>query len=449
MINLTMGYWSRFGKIRVILKEKAGLIAALSLIFAGYLGVQAWNSQTTARAVAEAAFTPEQIFAQVSADRRWILLGEEFTFKQKSLPFRVELSPEFADTPLNYAVSGTDLSGRMVKDGVNRYFAEIFVGTLKPGRYAVSAQARSSAGTFTSPAVEFYVSYPLYVAWTLDWEGYDVPQNYLNMIEEISQNHGVPITHFFNPRLYTSPDISAAQAQYLTDWVKNRENQGDVIGLHLHMFPDLVSAAGVAPRTSPNWGSWKTDGYDVLTSAYTYEETVKLLDWSKGTFARKGLGIPVMFRAGGWFADEETLQALAETGFALDSSGRTKYTFGENGIAGPWDLLATTRPYQLNAEDQNIVNSPTLNLWEFPNNGADSWAYSTEQLLERFQSNFSGAPLAEKQVVTYLSHPEWFSKDQPKIEALFAAIDSYRNRVDGGPVIYITLGQAYQIWAGR
>ena len=440
------------GKIKNILNKRAVILAALFLVSGSYLGVRLWNYQEKSPTVAKAAFEPEQVFAEVTANRKWVLLGDEFTSKQKSLTFSVELSPEFSisDVSLSYQINAAGAEGKMLPEGDARFSAEIFVGNLKPGRHTVKARADSSTGSATSPEVEFIVSYPLYVTWTLDWEGYDIPQNYLGDLTEISQKYGVPITHFFNPRLYTSPDISGARAEYLTEWVRDRRDQnGDAIGLHLHMFPDMVKAAGVAPRSKPAWGSNLKDGYDILTSAYTQEETAKMLDWSKRIFEENGLGTPTMFRAGGWFADEETLMALQDTGFNLDSSGRTGDQEKTTNIEGHWDLSAATHPYQLNAEDQNLIGSPTTNLWEFPNNGADSWAYTQKELYQRFTANFNGDPLNEKQVVTYLSHPEWFSTDKPKIEALFSAINKYRNSADRGPVIYITLDQAYQIWAGR
>ncbi|HLD96613.1 MAG TPA: DUF2334 domain-containing protein [Patescibacteria group bacterium] len=447
-----MGYKTVVGKTLNILNKRAVLLAVLLLFPFGYLGVKFWNSRNTTDTVTEAAFALENVFAEVSTNRKWVLIGDEFTFKQKSLRFSAELSPDFAagsGVSLDYVISETGESGKMFPEGNGRFGADVFVGNLKPGRYSMEAQLGSPSGDATSSSVEFVVSYPLYVTWTLDWEGYDVPQDNLNDIASISKEYGVPVTHFFNPRLYTNPGISGARARYLTDWVKNRQEKGDAIGLHFHMFPDMVAATGVTPRTSPNWGSWKTDGYDILTSAYSYEETIEMLKWAKGVFEEKGLGTPTMFRAGGWFADEETLRALDNTGFELDSSGRTKYTFGENSMSGYWDLSATTHPYQLNSENQNLTDSPTMALWEFPDNGADSWAYSTEQLIARFKANFSGESLVEKQVVTHLSHPEWFSKDRPKIEALFTELKRSSNSADRGPVVYITLEKAYQIWAGR
>lgn len=455
MISITMGYQTGRGKFKNFFTKKAVIAAVLLAISGSYLGIQIWNIENEPRTIVKAAFNSEDVFETVSVNRKWILIGDEFTFKQRSLTFSAELSHEFTAAAgsaisLNYLISETETGEKMDRGEGNRFSADIFVGNLKPGQYTVEARVESPNGGFTSSGVGFVVSYPLYVTWTLDWEGYDIPQTYLNDLVEISQKHGMPITHFFNPRLYTSPDISRPRAQYLTEWVKERRDKnGDAIGLHLHMFPDLVSAAGVNPRTSPNWGSWKTDGYDIITSAYTYDETGRMLEWSKNIFEKNGLGIPTMFRAGGWFADEETLQALNDAGFELDSSGRTKYTFGENKVTGPWELSAATRPYRLNSNDQNIVDSPTIDLWEFPDNGADSWAYSAEQLIARFKANFTGEPISDKQIVTYLSHPEWFSKDKPKIEILFQELERFRNSTDRGPVIYITLDQAYQIWAGR
>ena len=451
MIKLTMGYEGPSIKIQNFLKNKAVGIAALFFIFAGFLGLEAWKSQTTG-ATSAVAFNPEEVFAKASTDRKWVLIGDEFTSAQKTFTFSVELSDEFArsEFSLTYAVPGTNKEGAMVKEEDNQFIAKIFIGNLKPGKYTVQGQAKSQAGSFSSDEVAFFVSYPLYVTWTLDWEGYNVPDAYLADLSYLSERHSIPLTHFFNPRIYTSGDLSQERQNYLTSWVKDRKDKnGDAIGLHMHMFPDMVAAAGLTPLASPAWGSTRDDGYDILTSGYSYGETVQLLTWAKGVFEQKGLGIPTVFRAGGWFADGETLQALQDTGFVLDSSGRTKYSFGTNYVAGYWDLLSTSSPYQPNVANQNSSVGPTLDLWEFPNNGADSLAYTTEQLIARFKDNFDGNPLSSRQVVTYLSHPEWFSKDKPRIDGLFSELDKYRNSVDGGPVVYITLERAYQIWSAK
>jgi len=396
----------------------------------------------------------EEVFSEISVDRKWVLIGDEFSAEEKTVTLKAVLTPEAEPVrpmpDLTYEIAGTPKTGTFNRDSDGKFTARVSVADLAPGKYAVFAKTSLNGTEFASDSAEFNVSYPLYVAWTLDWEGYDVKPEYLDAIDSIAGRHGTPITHFFNPRIYTSSAISDSRAEYLTSWVIERSrSRGDEIGLHLHMFPDMVRAAGVEPRFSPNWGSSLKDGYDILTSAYTYAETVKLLKWSKNIFAEKGLGTPVSFRAGGWYADEETLRAVQDAGFKLDSSGRTAYRFGTNGVAGPWNLPADAQPYRPSAADQNSSASPALNVWEFPNSGADSWAYSADQMYARFTANFSGDPLNAKRVVTYLSHPEWFHVDNPKIEELYGRIDRFLNSRDAGPVVYITLDQAYQIWSSE
>jgi len=304
-------------------------------------------------------------------------------------------------------------------------------------------------GDWQSDPVEFTVTYPLYVTWTFDWEGYDVKQEHLDTIARQSHEHGIPLTHFFNPRIYTNPELSPARAQELTNWViARRDAQGDDIGLHLHMQPDMVRAAGVEVREdAAHWGSNLKDGYDVLTSEYSYNDMVKMLNWSKNMFEIRGLGTPIMYRAGGWYADEEILRAVHDTGFRVDSSARTEYAFGHAHVAGHWNIAADQSPYRLNLNNQNDVNG-TSDLWEFPNSGADSWSFSVQQMIERFELQH-GQVLTEPRVVTFLSHPEWYHVDAPKMDQVLAHTDQFVHSADRGNVVYATLSAVYTVWENK
>lgn len=424
---------------KLILKRKeATLVGALFLVSMGFLFLNRWE-MVKGSSIQGISLSPEEVFESVAIAPKWVLLGQGPDQKSPVLSVVLKESLPSAclrDVALSYSVLETDLSGSLAPSDFLTYEAGLALSSLAPGKYQISAQFFSPCGTFDSQAVEAFVSYPLYVAWTLDWEGYDVKQAHLDSIDATAQKYALPITHFFNPRIYTRGKLTAARQDYLTAWVKEREN--DSIGLHLHMFKDMVEAAGVTPHEEPAWGitSFHDEGYDVPTSSYTLEEQKQMLSWAKNIFAEKGLGTPLMFRAGGWFADETTLKALADSGFLLDSSGRTKYTLGSNKLAGAWDLSPTTQPYQ-------------SHVWEFPNNGGDSWAFSTEAMYQRFLDNFGGAPLSEKKLVTYLSHPQWFDKEGPKMEALFAQIEEYLYAKGDGPVVYITLDQALEIWSSQ
>ncbi len=166
-------------------------------------------------------------------------------------------------------------------------------------------------------------------------------------------------------------------------------------------------------------------------------------------FNKYGLGKPISFRAGGWFANTETLKALEDMGFLIDTSGRTEYTLN-NTIKGPWYLKSTTHPYHPSKTDQNsesLDSSQNFRIWEFSNNGGDSYWYKTEELIKRFEDNFKGKPLMEKQQITYLSHPHWFTREQEQINSVFDHINQFLYQKDEGPVRYVTLANLYQAWA--
>lgn len=310
--------------------------------------------------------------------------------------------------------------------------------------------AREGCKTATT-ATTVNVSYPLYIAWTHDWEGYDVKQEYLDQMDELTYKHyNLPQTHYFNPRIYATSTISKSRAQYLTDWVINRrDSYGHQIALHFHMFTDMTQAAGVEPQEEPRWGWTTEDGYDILVMGYEHEYILKILNWGKEIFEINGLGTPDMFRAGGWFADEGTLIALEDAQFIADSSGRTSYNLGRGNVKGPWYLSTTQQPYYPNIYNQNSSEAPNLSIMEIPNNGGDSWAFSAEKMISRFDANFGTGILAEPAAVTYLSHPHWFYEDYSKIDELLTYIDTYLYQEDSGPVVYVTQQEIYNVWKDR
>lgn len=400
------------------------------------------------------------LISSVKLDREWYLLGKEIDASKQVLHYDVQINKSLIqfinndDFVLTYDIVNTDKSGELIKavNSEDRYQGQIYIGDLDAGIYSIQSHIDFECGSWNSALIDFNLSYPVYVAWTIDWEGIDIKDQYLDDIDKISQKHDIPLTHFFNPRYYTNPNLSDRRAQYFTQWViRRRDKNGHAIALHMHMFPDMVKAAGVQPKSGPAWGSSVEEGYDVLTSAYSYDEMIKMFEWSKDQFKKNGLGTPTMYRAGGWYADMDVLKAAEDTGFVLDSSGRTAYSFGTNRSNGHWDLKETTQPYQINIDDQNSAVSPNMSLWEFPNNGADSFAFSKDQMIKRFYFNYPGAKnysvVKQKVLVTYLSHPEWFHIDKSKMQSLFIEVDKYSYESDKGPVKYITLKDAYKAWA--
>jgi hypothetical protein len=139
------------------------------------------------------------------------------------------------------------------------------------------------------------------------------------------------------------------------------------------------------------------------------------------------------------------MKALDKAGFKVDSSGRTKHNLGPKLIPSNWDLTAQTKPYHPSVEDITKSGELNFNIREFPNNGADSYQYSYEQMRERFDANYSDL-MNSPQVVTYLSHPHWFDIDYPKLDALFNYIDSKSFEKGRGVVIFATLEEVNRYW---
>jgi hypothetical protein len=166
---------------------------------------------------------------------------------------------------------------------------------------------------------------------------------------------------------------------------------------------------------------------------------MQLLKWAKDQFAANGLPEPLFFRAGGWYADIDTLQALADSGFLIDSSGRPYYELGENKIPGPWNLKDTTKPYKPSVLDQNKTGSNTINIWEFPNNGEDSWRLDGQKLIAKFDANYNGVALDEAGVLNYVSHPHAIGVDIPRLKVAYNHIEQYTISTDSGPVVYISI----------
>lgn len=379
-------------------------------------------------------------------NRGWFLKDTDIEI-QSNTNLKFYVNPPFSNSSIEkvtYFILETEKTGEMKWGTENSYTAEVNVGDLGVGIYQIQASVLSDASETKSAPEEFYISYPLYVTWTMDWEGIDVEDKYLNSIKGLSDRYSIPVTHFFNPRLFITKDVSSERKKALTDWIRKRNLEyGDEIGMHIHAHYDLVKATGVNQINQPQWANLNT-GYDVPLSEYSYEDTLQILNWGKEQFKNNNIGNPISFRAGGWYADLDTLRAIQDSGFLIDSSGRTAYTFGKNNISGYWDLTPVTKPYQPSISDQNTSSSTNFSIWEFPNNALDSTNSNSIDIIQRFNDNYSNYPLNESQVVTYLSHPHWFDKDGGEMDKVLSYTDQFSFTKDNGPVVYATLRNTYK-----
>lgn len=385
----------------------------------------------------------QNVIENASLPRKWYLKESVKGTTQSEILLEV-VNSSIQDTDLEfftlkYAVDKSENFKEMeYSKAQKKWLGKINLDELEVGEHLIKIFSDINGCDFAyAKELPFTLSYPVFVTWTLDWEGTDVKNSNLDSIVEISSKYEIPVTHFFNPYIYYS--TSESRSKYITNWIINRKNLGDSVGLHLHMYDKYVTAAGVTP-VEVKWGyNGYGEGYDVPTLEYSYAEFRKILSLAKSDFQKNGLGNPILYRAGGWFASEEILKALEDSGFLADSSGRTSYVIGTNKLVGPWKLSTNTQPYKLNMKDQNDTQNGDSKLWEIPNNGLDSWSFNAKQMISAFTENYSTGVSQNTKVVTYLSHPQGFEHDYSILNEVFTYISEFSFNTDSGPVIFVTI----------
>ena len=91
----------------------------------------------------------------------------------------------------------------------NTFTTQIDTTKLPVGKYITKITSQFTCGNISKTYEEpFVISYPYYLVWTIDWEGYDIKNQYLDEMAEISENHhDIPMAHFFSPRIYITKTI--------------------------------------------------------------------------------------------------------------------------------------------------------------------------------------------------------------------------------------------------
>jgi hypothetical protein len=264
---------------------------------------------------------------------------------------------------------------------------------------------------------------------------------------DIADVEKIPMTIMWNPRVWTTTQVSTARADAMLAWTEARVAKGDELSLHVHMWTDFVRASGLVPRTAPSWAG-RSDGYDVPISAYPEKDQRALLEYSLRLMAEHGLARPTTFRAGGQFADAATLRALAALGFAADASAVPAGAFGR--LPYPWTLAADAQPYRPSATDANQQGD--LPLLEAPTIGGNTYALDVRTIQPIIRADLSylaaaGEIAKSRRAITIVSHPGTIdATEREAITALFDAFAPLRYDLDKGPLRFVTLAQLAQAW---
>jgi hypothetical protein len=343
----------------------------------------------------------------------------------------IELAPNAASTPPGVAAPAPHWIGTLPLDGA------------KPGpdAYEIVVRLRSGSDAVVARR-DIVVSQPEYVVWTLDFEGDAASDETMANVSAIARSFGIPMTIMWNPRVWTTADVSASRAEAMAKWTLGEAGAGSEVALHLHAWTDYVRAAGVTPRTAPSWAG-RSDGYDVPLTAFDEAETRRLVDHALALMASHGMPRPTSFRGGGLFANAANLRAVAAAGFTADTSATSAGAFGR--LPLPWTLRSDAQPYRPSRDDANAPGD--LPLIEAPNIGGNTYGLTTFsiQRVARDDVAMLAPPTqaaTERRAITLVSHPGTVdATERAAIESLFRAFEIYRYDRGSGPLRFVTLSQ--------
>jgi hypothetical protein len=135
-------------------------------------------------------------------------------------------------------------------------------------------------------------------------------------------------THLYTPRYFlVEPKDGTGGGALLLRYFQNlQKSKSGEVGIHLHLYGDMVKEMGIAPidapsgrDKSPKCDQGDGDGYGVLLTGYSIEDRSAILDAAIKAFEHPDQGLlrPTTFCAG-FSATDPSLQAmLAEKGFTV------------------------------------------------------------------------------------------------------------------------------------
>ena len=380
----------------------------------------------------------------VALDRRWYTVPDGFDHPQIQVTATFDGDPS-AGEPF-VAIDGGPATP-LRRNGAAWTALLALEGRLAEGQHTVGVFERlqdPSAAPHRAAATTFLLSQPEYVVWTLDFEGDASGDAELANTAAIADGLKIPMAVFWNPRAWTSDQVSNERQTAMTAWTKARLAKGDEVALHLHMWTDYVRAAGIVPKTVPSWAG-RGDGYDVPITAYPEADQKTLIDYGVKLMTERGFPKPTSFRAGGDMADASTLRAVAASGFDLDCTAVAKDYPSIGRIPYPWNLPVGAQPYRPSRTDANAVGD--LPLLEAPTTGGNTYGFTVNSIQPQIRANLAlfapaGKATAERKAIIVVSHPGTIvPAERAAIEALLGAFDALRYDKDAGPVRFVTTAQ--------
>jgi hypothetical protein len=352
------------------------------------------------------------------------------------------------------------LGGKRMHEQSDGFALDVDITSVEVGTHDILFTANGSTTAFAKAT--FHRSRPYYVLVSTDYDFSDPGKQAVLLMDSLHTNHpGMVITHFWAPYTYTDPNVTAARRDELDVWIKKQHDElHDEIGLHIHPWCNFVTTAGIACITDQStvYPMGDTSGYTIKLSAYGHDQMSTLLQRAAAIFGERGLGTPVTFRAGGWTADESTLQALDDNGYVADTSalnwakieewnGKELYTWTQT----HWSQIGdTSQPYNPSTTDpQTSTPGSNLRMLEVPDNGVMIDYVSLDEMTGLFDANWDGEPLTTSRTLMMGFHPSpsFSPSELGRVDGFLKYADMHLASAGTGPVVYVTLSQVTPVFA--
>jgi len=393
----------------------------------------------------------------VAGAPRYLLAGDDLTPPTASFELRV--TPPAGVSEVDLWLDDAEVTP-LTADGAD-FTVTVDATELSLGEHRLMLAVRGAKEGFH--AVDFVKGHALYVILSTDWDFPDVDNRVLDHHTELHVNHPeLHITHLIGPYTFTDAAIPQARRDEIVAFAKGmRDSYGDEIGLHVHPRCTFVETTGIPCLTKPSVAYTEGDpsGYTVRLGAYTRAEWNVMFAAADEIWDTVGFGKPTSFRAGAWTLELSTAQALADSGFVVDSSavnwpyleewmGKDLYSWNEQ----QWKTIDdTSQPYY--PTEESILPGGAgkeIALLEVPDNGAMVDYWKVEEMVAIFDANWSGGALSAPTQVSTGFHPaptEYYSKTEyVRMDEFLTYADQFLASSTAGPVVYINMSDAAKVW---
>ncbi len=402
--------------------------------------------------------TPDDLGFHVAGAKAYYIVGNKLVTGDAEIVLDVTTPPNTQS--IDMFIDGVFAVRSAV--GTESFTLRAALASVKPDAHEILLSVTGRSTAFAR--LPFVLSHPYYVFVSNDWDASDNdPTNKVwTMEQELHDRHAeLKLTHFVGPYTFTDPMVTEARRKEIVAWLHGMESKyNDEIGLHIHPYCNFVTAAGVTCRTVPNFGSITSladtsgdaTGYRVVLAAYTASELATLLTKADALFMQYGLAKPTSFRAGGWSAETNVLQALSDDGFVTDASGcnweRLQKSWGGYLLAD-WTkqhwapIVDTSQPYYPSQTNMLSDTAPRFKTLEVPDNGILVDYITGDEMVRVFDENWTpGTALASPRVVSIGYHPVSLVRpgDGAWLGYLHTAMDhadQYLVSSGNGPVVYV------------